>query len=294
MSAMPDNYVCSLGKAAMSTAKTKKEKIPQDLNLFEQLFAITTGKYAQSATDFLPADKKYNHASIISYQKANASKIAALTPVTEPVYADISRGRTISINFRKSLQWIVTSPVARAAALLIFSGVIITFFNTVNDDSIRIVDESGQNAINNEFGNADKRVSLRVMRKRSKIGEFTVGEGSKLKVVRSSNGETFRSEVAFAGREADFKLKYKGKTSVIVNNGPFKARVRVAQNRNNDIHLRFKELGTPLPSGEPEFSIEVIKGHVQIAEIDDGDDFQPYNAGEKAIFSLTPNDSENL
>ena len=46
-----------------------------------------------------------------------------------------------------------------------------------------------------------------------------------------------------------------------------------------------------MPVGEPKFSIEVIKGDVQIAEIDDDDNFEQYKAGEKAIFSLSENES---
>ena len=198
-------------------------------------------------------------------------------------------GRILAGRFGRGvgLRW-----AARAAIFIVAVTGSLVLFTHVLDDTIRIVDELGKSAMGNEFGAQGRPVQLSVMRKRHKIGEITVADGSRLKVVKATNGDAFRSEVAFTGTEADFKLKYKGKASVIINNGPFTARVRMQSGIENDVHLKFRELGAPQPIGEPQFAIEVIKGNVQIAEVDDGDEFEHYKEGEKAVFSL--DDSESL
>ncbi|MFO1471305.1 MAG: hypothetical protein U1F27_09730 [Turneriella sp.] len=271
-------------------ARVKPETTGQ-LSVADTLFAIATKKYPNAAAEFLTTDSAKERA-IREFQRANAAKLAALSPAT--VMPEAKRGNVIRVAFRAVTESRQMKYLSRAALLLVAFGAGLTLLNFFGDDSIRIVDELGKSALNAEFGGNDNPVSLKVMRKRKKIGEITVGQGSKLRVVKTSNGESFRSEMAFAGNEADFKLKYKGKASVIVNNGPFKAKVRIAQGPDNDVHLRFKELGSPLPVGEPKFAIEVIKGDVQIAEVDDGDDFEQYKAGEKAIFTLSPSDTESL
>jgi hypothetical protein len=261
----------------------------QGLSVADQLFAITTHKYSNAAAEFLPSQAKAD--VIAEYQNSNRAALAGLKGATasEPAKAG---GRILSGTFGRLTTQTTFKIISRAALFVVAIGAGLTLISFVADDTIRIEDELGKSALNSEFGGSEKSVSLHVMRKRKKIGEFTVAQGSKLRVVKASNGDAFRSEVAFAGTEADFKLKYKGKASVIVNNGPFKAKVRIAQGADNDVHLRFKELGNLLPVGEPKFSIEVIKGDVQIAEVDDDDEFEQYKAGEKAIFSLS--DSESL
>lgn len=278
---------------ARNTQKQAKVK-PQaggSLSVADTLFAIATHRYPDAAAEFLPADAAKTRA-ITEFQQANAVKLAALAPAT--AMPEAKRDNLIRVAFRAVTEARHMKYLSRAALLLVAFGAGFTLLNFFGDDSIRIVDELGKSALNAEFGGNDNPVSLKVMRKRKTIGEITVGQGSKLRVVRTSNGESFKSEMAFAGNEADFKLKYKGRASVIVNNGPFKAKVRIAQGADNDVHLRFRELGNPMPVGEPKFAIEVIKGDVQIAEVDDGDNFEQYKAGEKAIFTLSPSDSESL
>lgn len=260
------------------------------LSMAEQLFAITTRKTAGAAAEFLPSAPAAKIAAIAAYQaehRAALSQIESATVTEAP-----KQGRILSGTFARFTTRTTFKILSRAALFVVAIGAGLTLISFLGDDSIRIEDELGKSALNNEFGTQEKAVLLRVMRKRNKIGEFTVAQGSKLRVVKATNGDSFRSEVAFAGTEADFKLKYKGKASVIVNNGPFKAKVRIPQGAENDVHLRFIELGSPLPVGEPKFAIEVIKGDVQIAEVDDDDEFEQYKAGEKAIFSLS--DSESL
>ena len=259
------------------------------LSVADQLFAITTRKYPNAATEFLPAASQAKAEAIAAYQAQNQAALAALDSAapSEPRKA----GRLISATFGRLTAQTTFKIISRAALFVVAIGAGLTLISFLGDDNIRIEDELGKSALNSEFGTQEKPVSLRVMRKRKKIGEFTVAQGSKLRVVKATNDDAFRSEVAFAGTEADFKLKYKGKASVIVNNGPFKAKVKIPQGAENDVHLRFKELGTPMPVGEPKFAIEVIKGDVQIAEVDD-DEFEHYKAGEKAVFSLA--DSESL
>lgn len=279
---------------ARPAKKSTTAKLPgsNTLSVADTLFAIASHKYPNSATEFLPASSARRHQAITMFQQQNAAKIAKLASITaEPVAKRVNllRGVFDRVTEARHMKYF-----SRAALLLVAFGAGFTLLNFFGDDSIRIVDELGKSALNAEFGGNDNTVSLRMMRKRRKIGEITVGQGSKLRVVKTSNGDSFRSEVAFAGNEADFKLKYKGKASVIVNNGPFKAKVRITQGSENDVHLRFKELGAPLPIGEPKFAIEVIKGDVQIAEVDDGDNFEQYKAGEKAVFTLSPIDTESL
>jgi len=268
------------------TARTKKTAA-NTLPLSDQLFAVTTRRNPGAAAEFFTSERA---AAIHNYQVNHQNTLATLGDTfSAPAPND---GRLIGGFFTNWRNQFAMKNLARAAVFIAAIGSGLTLVNFLTDDSISIEDEQGKSALNNEFGAAEKSVSLHLMRRRSKIGEFTVAQGSKLRVVKATNGDAFRSEVAFAGTEADFKLKYKGKAHVIVNNGPFKARVRIPHGKENDVHLRFKELGSPLPVGEPKFAIEVIKGNVQIAEVDDDDDFEHYKEGEKAIFSL--GDSESL
>lgn len=260
------------------------------LSMADQLFAITTRKYSQAAAEFLPEADRAKAGAIAAYQAENRAALASLDNTVRP--EPQKAGRLISATFGRLTAQTTFKIISRAALFVVAIGAGLTLISFLGDDNIRIEDELGKSALNSEFGTQEKSVSLRVMRKRKKIGEFTVAQGSKLRVVKATNGDAFRSEVAFAGTEADFKLKYKGKASVIVNNGPFKAKVKIPQGAENDVHLRFKELGTLMPIGEPKFAIEVIKGDVQIAEVDDDDEFEHYKAGEKAVFSLA--DSESL
>jgi hypothetical protein len=262
-----------------------------DLSLADQLFAVVTRKTPDAAADLLPENEKMRGAAISAFQKAHSDRLARLTPVTEIEKSSRLLSPVIAVWSRiGSVKYL-----SAAAAMVIATGAGLLLFNPFGEDSIHIEDESGQSAMLSEVNANDKSVSLNFMRRRKKIGEITVGQGSRLRVVKASNGEAFRSEVAFAGTEAHFKLQYKGKASVIVNNGPFKAKVRMSQdNQHQDVHLKFKEMGSPLPSGEPQFEIEVIKGNVQIAEVDDEDEFEHYKEGEKAIFSLSDQDSESL
>lgn len=278
---------------ARRTTATARPKPAQGkgLSMADQLFAISARRYQNAAAEFLPSDSVAQAGAIAAYQANHATALQQLEPVTS--VAAPQKGRLLSATFGRFTAQTTFKIISRAALFVVAIGAGLTLITFLGDDNIRIEDELGKSALNSEFGASEKPVSLHVMRKRKKIGEFTVAQGSKLRVVKASNGDAFRSEVAFAGTEADFKLKYKGKASVIVNNGPFKAKVRIAQGSENDVHLRFKEHGNLLPVGEPKFSIEVIKGDVQIAEVDD-DDFEAYKAGEKAIFSLSPSDSESL
>lgn len=258
-----------------------KSRTKSTLSVADQLFAITT-RNNPAAAELLPAARA---AAVADFQVQQRAALAKLVPVTAPGLAPA--GKILTGGFSATLKIF-----SRAAVFLLAVGTGILLVQHFADESISIEDELGKSALYNEFGTEEKSVSLHVMRRRKKIGEFTVAQGSKLRVDKASNGDAFRSEVAFAGTEADFKLKYKGKASVIVKNGPFKAKVHIPHGSDNDVHLRFKELGTPMPVGEPRFSIEVIKGNVQIAEVDDDDDFEHYKEGEKAIFSL--GDSESL
>jgi hypothetical protein len=268
-------------------ANRAKPATGRGLSVANQLFAITTLKYPNAAAEFLPAgaDQK----AIAQFQSENSEKLKSLVPATatEPAKA----GRLLSMTFGRLTAQTTFKIMSRAALFVVAIGAGLTLISFLGDDTIRIEDELGKSAMGSEFGAHEKTVSLRVMRKRKKIGEFTVAQGSKLRVVKATNGDAFRSEVAFAGTEADFKLKYKGRASVIVNNGPFKAKVKIPQGAENDVHLRFREIGNLMPVGEPKFSIEVIKGDVQIAEVDDDDEFEHYKAGEKAIFSLAESES---
>jgi hypothetical protein len=267
------------------TAKIKSRRSTQSkqsaLSLADQLFVLTTLHYEEPEKDFLPPLPQSRREAISAWRMEHAAKLQnqKTAPAGKRVAGHFGRG--------VALRW-----VARAALFIAAVTGALLLFTQVLDDTIRIEDELGKSAMGSEFGAQARPVQLRVMRKRHKIGEITVAQGSRLKIVKASNGDAFRSEVAFAGSEAEFKLQYKGRASVIVNNGPFKAKVRIPQNPENDVHLRFREMEPALPMGAPQFAIEVIKGDVQIAEADEGDEFEHYKAGEKAIFSLE--DSESL
>lgn len=273
-------------KIPLKPRKTKAHA----LTLADTLFAAATHKIPDAAGQLLPTHEKARTAAIRLFQEANREKLSQLTPVTEPLKnANILKPVVSTWKRITSVRYL-----SAAASLLVAVGAGLLLMNPFAEDTILIEDETGKSAMHGEVNANEKSVSLNFMRKRKKIGEITVSQGSRLRVVKTSNGEAFRSEVAFAGTEAHFKLQYKGKASVIVNNGPFKAKVRMAQDNHQDVHLKFKEMGSPLPSGEPQFEIEVIKGNVQIAEVDDEDEFEHYKEGEKAIFSLSENDSESL
>lgn len=277
--------------ARQKKSNQAKNTDTQSIPLADKLFAVVTQRYENAAESLLPQTNKKQVQAISAYVTANKDKINNLRAITEGD-AVAPRGHLISAVFTRLVSRSSLRYVARAAILLVVVATGVTLMNFLGDDTIRIEDELGKSALNSEFGAKGKSVSLRVMRKRKKIGEFTVREGSTLKVVKATVDDSFKTEVAFAGNEADFALKYKGKASVIVNNGPFTAKVKIPQAPNNEVYLRFRELGTALPIGDPEFSIEVIKGNVQIAEIDDDPNFKPYTAGEKVVFTL--DDSENL
>lgn len=269
---------------------TARKAKAHTLTLADTLFAAATHKIPDAAGQLLPENEKARAAAITEFQKTHSAKLAKLAPVTEPE-------KSSSILRPVVAAWTRVTSVkylSVAASLVVAVGAGLLLMNPFGEDTIHVEDESGKSAMHNEVNAHEKSVSLSFMRRRKKIGEITVGQGSRLRVVKTSNGEAFRSEVAFAGTEAHFKLQYKGKASVIVNNGPFKAKVRMAQGNQQDVHLKFKEMGSPLPSGEPQFEIEVIKGNVQIAEVDDEGDFEQYKEGEKAIFSLSDQDSESL
>ncbi|GAB4422882.1 MAG: hypothetical protein OHK0011_02290 [Turneriella sp.] len=251
------------------------------MSLADQLFIASTLKYTEPEADFLPPLTPKRSEAMAAWRAENAAKLQKQSPAKS--------GRMLTGRFGRgvALRW-----GARAAVFITAVTGSLFLFTHVLDDTIRIEDELGKSAMGSEFGAQGRPIQLSVIRKRRKIGEITVADGSRLKVVKATNGDAFRSEVAFTGTEADFKLKYKGKASVIVKNGPFKAKVRIQAGSENDVHLKFRELGAPQPVGEPQFAIEVIKGNVQIAEADDGDDFEYYKEGEKAVFSL--DDSESL
>lgn len=245
---------------ARNTKKISAAKTQARITLGDQLFAITTRRYTNPG-DLLPESAAKKADAIREYASANSAAIAKLTPVTQPAQ---QRGKQLT-GFFTSVRVTV---LARAALLLVVLGSGLTLLNYLGDDTIRFEDERGLSALNGEFGHNEKTVSLRMMRKRHKIGEITVEQGTKFRIVKTKNKDSF-----------------------VINNGPFKAKVRIAQTKENDVHLRFRELGNPMPIGEPQFSIEVIKGNVQIAEVDDDDDFEQYKAGEKAIFSLSNSES---
>jgi hypothetical protein len=266
------------------TVKAKSRSVAKGntsaLSLADQLFVASTLKYSQPETDFLPALTAKRMQAIAAWRSEYAAKLQNQMPATA--------GRLLSGRFGRgvALRW-----AARAALFIVAVTGSLFLFTHVLDDTIRIEDERGKSAMGSEFGAQGRPVQLSVMRKRHKIGEITVADGSRLKIVKATNGDAFRSEMAFTGTEADFKLKYRGKASLIVNNGPFKAKVRIPPGSSDDVHLKFRELGAPQPVGEPQFAIEVIKGDVQIAEMDEGDEFEQYKAGDKAIFSLEENES---
>jgi hypothetical protein len=273
-------------KIPLTARKTKLHT----LTLADTLFAAATHKIPDAAGQLLPENEKGRIAAITEFQKTHSEKLSQLQPVTEAEKSSSVITPVIGAWTRMTS----VKYLSVAASLVVAVGAGLLLVNPFGEDIIHIEDESGQSAMHSEVSAHEKSISLNFMRKRKKIGEITVGQGSRLRVVKATNGEAFRSEVAFAGTEAHFKLQYKGKASVIVNNGPFKAKVRMAQDHQQDVHLKFKEMGSPLPSGEPQFEIEVIKGNVQIAEVDDEDDFEHYKEGEKAIFSLSDQDSESL
>lgn len=248
------------------------------ISLADQLFVAATRRYARPEDEFLPPLKPERAAAIAAWRERYHPQSPS-APESTLLRGKFARGI--------AARW-----VARAALFIVSVAGALLLFTHVFDDTIRIEDELGKSAMGSEFGAEGRPVQLRVMRKRHKIGEITVAHGSRLKIVKASNGDAFRSEMAFSGVEADFKLHYKGKASVIVKNGPFEAQVRIAPESSGDVHLKFRELPNPLSVKESQFAIEVIKGSVQIAEADEGDEFEHYREGEKAVFSFE--DSESL
>jgi hypothetical protein len=265
-----------MAKTAKAPSRSTAKGETSALSLADQLFVISTLKYSQPEEEFLPPLTPLRKQAIAAWRVAYQKKC-------EP-----PKGRLLSGRFAKGIG---TRWVLRAALFLCAVTGALYLFTYVFDDTIRIVDERGKSAMGSEFSTEGEPVRLRVMRKKQKIGEITVANGSRVKIMKATNGDAFRSEMAFTGTEADFKLKYRGKASLIVNNGPFKAKVRIPPGSSDDVHLKFRELGAPQPAGEPQFAIEVIKGDVQIAEMDEGDAFEHYKAGDKAIFSLEENES---
>ncbi|MBV6493937.1 MAG: hypothetical protein LDLANPLL_01961 [Turneriella sp.] len=279
-------------KASQKISKKMHSAKDTTLSLAEKIFAITTHRYINSAKEFLPTNYA-NVEQIQKFQHANKDTIASLKPITDRSANKATQQKILTYGRTAAQKTMVV--MARAALFVVAIGAGLTLISYVADDSIRIEDERGKSALNNEIRAKESAISLNVMRKRKKIGEFTLSKGSRLRIVKASNGDIFRPVVTFDGNEADFKLKYKGKTSLVVSNGPFKAKVKIAQGVNNDIHLRFKESGALLPVGNPKFSIEVVKGDVQIAETEDNI-FEDYSTGEQAVFTLSSSDtsSENL
>jgi len=243
-------------------ARAKKKTVSAKPSLASQTFAIATRHYANPGKDFLPAGHKFD----LTYRAQNATQIDRLAAVTD-IHPIAKEGKLLSGFFSSIKQ----STLARAAGLLFAVGIGWVTIQSFGDDVLHIEDELGKNALNAEQGHHEKNISLRLMRKKHKVGEITVIQGSKVKIVRAKHGDAF-----------------------VVNNGPFTAKVRFPKGAKNDVHLKLNEQGTLMPIGTPEFAIEVIKGDVQIAEIDDDDDFEHYKAGEKAIFSLSPEDRESL
>lgn len=241
-------------------AKTRK-KIAAQPDLASQIFAISTRKYGADARELLPAGHKID----LSFGTKHAAQIAKLAGATE-INPPQKSGKLLSGIFSGTRHRLIT----RAAGVLMVFGAGWGALHFFGDDSLHIEDEMGKSALNAEHGNYGKSVSLKLMRRRSKIGEITVSQGTKLKIVRGKHNDAF-----------------------VVSNGPYTAKVRIPKNGKDDVHLKFDEVGSLLPVGKPEFAIEVIKGNVQIAEIDDDDDFEQYKGGEKAIFTLSP-DSESL
>lgn len=250
------------------------------ISLADQLFVAATAKYDHPEKEFLPPLTAQRAAAIAAWRERYRQS---------PKSPAEKKGKLLRGKFGRGVaaRW-----GARAALFITAVTGAFFLFTHVLEDTIRIEDELGKSAMGSEFGAEGRPVQLRVMRKRHKIGEITLAHGSRLKVVKATNGDAFRSEMAFSGVEADFKLHYKGRASVIVKNGPFKAKVRIPPESNEGVHLKFRELASPPATKEPQFAIEVIKGNVQIAEIDDGDEFEYYREGEKAIF--TYDDSESL
>lgn len=250
-----------------------KNKTPE-LSLADKLFVAATRRYSNPEAEFLPKLTNSRAAAIAAYRKEIHAK--------ETLRRELSKaqGRAAAFSRKSSTAWLL-----RAAVALVVVGAVFFIARPEVDDTIRIIDEKGKSALHNEFGSQKKPVSLRVMRKRKKIGEITIAQGSRIKLVEATNNDIFRSKMAFTGGEADFRLKYKGTASVVVNNGPFTAKVRIAQEPGNDVHLKFRETDSVPDTLEPQFTIEVIKGHVQIAEVEDGD-FESYQAGEQAVFSI--------
>lgn len=252
---------------------SEKNKTPE-LSLADELFVAATLRYSNPEAEFLPKLTAARALAMAQYRKGIHTKAAANR---EPV-KKLSGAAVFSR--QSSRAWML-----RAAVALVVVGAVFFIARPEVDDTIRIIDEKGKSALHNEFGSQKKPVSLRVMRKRKKIGEITVAQGSRIKLVEATDNDIFRSKMALTGGEADFRLKYKGTASVVVNNGPFTAKVRIAPEPGNDVHLKFRETDSVPDTLEPQFTIEVLKGHVQIAEVEDGD-FESYQAGEQAVFSI--------
>ena len=129
-------------------ARVKPETTGQ-LSVADTLFAITAQKYPNAAAEFLPADAAKERA-IGEFQRANAAKLAALSPAT--VMPEAKRGNLIRVAFRAVTESRQMKYLSRAALLLVAFGAGLTLLNFFGDDSIRIVDELGKSALNAEFG----------------------------------------------------------------------------------------------------------------------------------------------
>ncbi|MCX7632299.1 MAG: hypothetical protein N2Z22_03075 [Turneriella sp.] len=269
MSAWRDMNVFYESMAARR-GEARRQRQRETIPLADQLFVAATLRYEQPEKELLPPLPESRLREIARWREQYRQGMASHSPEVGGVL----------------WRWFL-----RVAIFLVAVGGAFVLFQQFADDTIRIVDESGQSALGSELQADHNPVRLRLLRRRHKIGEITITRGTRIRVVRASNGDSLRSELAISGK-ADLKLQYQGGASVVVNSGYFKANVRIPQSAGQGIHLRISAEELP-PHEVPQLAIEVLSGSVQIAEADNGDEFEHYHAGEKAIFSLEE-DSENL
>ena len=264
---------------------TRKKSMP--LSLAEQIFAIVTKSYVSSAKEFLPNQKQANtrNKAIEAYQQDKKMAMQNLTWITEPI---------VSIK-QKILQFSIFRHIAVAAVSLLIVGATVWVWHSLTSEMIELFDDHGQNALNRDIDAGDTDVSLRVLNRKRSIGEIKIEPGSRIRIVKATNSDMFRSELHFSGNSAEIRLRTKGKASVLIKNGPFHARVRVPESKDKEVRLRLSEEKIDgMPPANPTFSIEVIQGNVHIAEIDDAENILPFGKGEKAIFTETLPDRESL
>jgi len=262
-------------------------KRPRPLSLAEQIFAIVTRSYVSSAKEFLPDEKQSKiRASLIEeYQHDKKTVIQSLSSITEPLV----------VFKQKILQLSIFRHIAVAAVSLLIVGAAGWVWHSLTSEMIELFDDHGQNALNRDIDAGDTDVSLRVLNQKRSIGEIKIEPGSRIRIVKATNGDMFRSELYFSGNSAEIRLRTKGRASVLIKNGPFNARVRVPESKGKEVHLRLSEEKIDgMPPANPTFSIEVLQGNVQIAEVDDADNILRFDKGEKAIFTETLPDRESL